>query len=274
MAATKMATTKMATTMMATTRWPGAQWRQGRAATPRGEAGGFTALHGTEEAGLVGGGESELGWLRRPGARRLEHREPEGYATEGPQTGWRRCDHGSDGGVEEWSLDNFFPKRDKKKEQSTWQRAGSGAGARAGRVMAPPRAGRGGEVGGRRGCKGASTKAVLMDENEWKESEQEEVDYRGLGVQAVQISEKEEDREKREDPGYNWEEGGGGGGSGVEKSPGPWNKTARVQARPASVIVTETPKPTMTSGVYQPTGATETPTRKTPQELLEIYSYT
>lgn len=59
-----------------------------------------------------------------------------------------------------------------------------------------------------------------MDENEWKESEQEEVDYRDLRVQAVQISEKEEDdSEKREDPGYNWEEGGGrgGGGSGCRK---------------------------------------------------------
>lgn len=49
-------------------------------------------------------------------------------------------------------------------------------------------------------------------------------------------SEKEEDdNEKREDPGDNWEEGGGGGG-GVEKSSGPWNKTAPVQAPPAPVI--------------------------------------
>lgn len=51
-------------------------------------------------------------------------------------------------------------------------------------------------------------------------------------------SEKEEDdNEKREDPGDNWEEGGGGGGGGgVEKSSGPWNKTAPVQAPPAPVI--------------------------------------
>lgn len=48
-------------------------------------------------------------------------------------------------------------------------------------------------------------------------------------------SEKEDDdNEKREDPGDNWEEGGGG--SGVEKSSGPWNKTAPVQAPPAPVI--------------------------------------
>ena len=49
-------------------------------------------------------------------------------------------------------------------------------------------------------------------------------------------SEKEEDdNEKRQDPGDNWEEGGGGGG-GMEKSSGPWNKTAPVQAPPAPVI--------------------------------------
>ncbi|KAK1332433.1 hypothetical protein QTO34_007109, partial [Cnephaeus nilssonii] len=85
-------------------------------------------------------------------------------------------------------------------------------------------------------------------------------------------SEKEEDdSEKREDPGDNWEEGGGGGG-GVEKSSGPWNKTAPVQAPPAPV--TETPEPAMTSGVYRPPGARLTTTRKTPQGPPEIYSDT
>nr|XP_008511141.1 PREDICTED: protein CDV3 homolog isoform X1 [Equus przewalskii]XP_008511142.1 PREDICTED: protein CDV3 homolog isoform X1 [Equus przewalskii] len=90
----------------------------------------------------------------------------------------------------------------------------------------------------------------------------------------MQISEKEEeDNEKREDPGDNWEEGGGGGG-GVEKSSGPWNKTAPVQAPPAPGIVTETPEPAMTSGVYRPPGARLTTTRKTPQGPPEIYSDT
>ncbi|XP_010597817.1 protein CDV3 homolog isoform X7 [Loxodonta africana] len=91
----------------------------------------------------------------------------------------------------------------------------------------------------------------------------------------MQISEKEEeDNEKREDPGDNWEEGGGGGGSGVEKSSGPWNRTAPVQAPPAAVIVTETPELAMTSGVYRPPGARLTTTRKTPQGPPEIYSDT
>ncbi|XP_008579350.1 PREDICTED: protein CDV3 homolog isoform X4 [Galeopterus variegatus] len=90
----------------------------------------------------------------------------------------------------------------------------------------------------------------------------------------MQISEKEEeDNEKREDPGDNWEEGGGGGGN-IEKSSGPWNRTAPVQASPAPVIVTETPEPAMTSGVYRPPGARLTTTRKTPQGPPEIYSDT
>ena len=62
------------------------------------------------------------------------------------------------------------------------------------------------------------------------------------GVSVIELtclfsnSEKEEDEnEKREDPGDNWEEGGGGGG-GVEKSSGPWNKTAPVQAPPAPAV--------------------------------------
>uniref|UniRef100_A0A673UT12 CDV3 homolog n=1 Tax=Suricata suricatta TaxID=37032 RepID=A0A673UT12_SURSU len=85
------------------------------------------------------------------------------------------------------------------------------------------------------------------------------------------IEKEEEDNEKREDPGENWEEGGGGGG-GVEKSLGPWNKTAPVQAPPAAVI--EAPEPAMTSGVYRPPGARLTTTRKTPQGPPEIYSDT
>ncbi|EHB08217.1 CDV3-like protein [Heterocephalus glaber] len=90
---------------------------------------------------------------------------------------------------------------------------------------------------------------------------------------AMQISEKEEDdNEKREDPGDNWEEGGGGGGT--EKSSGPWNKAALVQAPPAPVIVTETPETAMTSGVHRPPGARLTTTRKTPQGPPEIYSDT
>ncbi|XP_058150953.1 protein CDV3 homolog isoform X4 [Dasypus novemcinctus] len=188
--------------------------------------------------------------------------------------------------TEERSLDNFFAKRDKKKKKERSSRAAGAAGAAGGPggssgaagaagggAGAGARPGDGGTGAGAAGP-GAASKAVTKDEDEWKEFEQKEVDYSGLRVQAMQISEKEEDdNEKREDPGDNWEEGGGGGG-GVEKSSGPWNKTAVVQAPPAPVIVTETPEPAMTSGVYRPPGARLTTTRKTPQGPPEIYSDT
>ncbi|KAL6082047.1 hypothetical protein STEG23_003101 [Scotinomys teguina] len=115
----------------------------------------------------------------------------------------------------------------------------SGSGARSGDGGSSGSGARSGDGGSSRPGDGGSTgsggKAVTKDEDEWKEFEQKEVDYSGLRVQAMQISEKEDDdNEKREDPGDNWEEGGGG--SGVEKSSGPWNKTAPVQAPPAPVI--------------------------------------
>ncbi|XP_053785757.1 protein CDV3 homolog isoform X4 [Desmodus rotundus] len=187
--------------------------------------------------------------------------------------------------TEERSLDNFFAKRDKKKKKERSNRAASAAsaaGAAGGSSVAAGAAGSGAGAGARpadggtagAAGLGAATKAVTKDEDEWKEFEQKEVDYSGLRVQAMQISEKEEDdSEKREDPGDNWEEGGGGGG-GVEKSSGPWNKTAPVQAAPAPVTVTETPEPAMTSGVYRPPGARLTTTRKAPQGPPEIYSDT
>ena len=156
--------------------------------------------------------------------------------------------------TEERSLDNFFAKRDKKKkkERSNWAAsAASAAGGAGGSSGATGAAGGGAGAGTRPGDSGtagvgatgpgAATKVVTKEEDEWKEFEQKEVDYSGLRVQAMQISEKEEDKvEKREDPSDNWEEGGGGGG-GVEKSSGPWNKTAPVQAPPAPGVVTETP---------------------------------
>lgn len=154
--------------------------------------------------------------------------------------------------IEERSLDNFFAKRDKKKEQSSQaankkRDSGSlGSGARLGDG----------------GSTGLASKTITKDENEWKEFQQKEFNFSGLRVQTMQISEKEDDdNEKREDPEDNWEEGRGG--SGAEKSPGPWNKTAPVQAPPAPVTVTETPEPAVPSDVYRPPGARLTTTRTT-----------
>uniref|UniRef100_A0A8C9E1T1 Protein CDV3 homolog n=1 Tax=Phocoena sinus TaxID=42100 RepID=A0A8C9E1T1_PHOSS len=175
--------------------------------------------------------------------------------------------------MEERSLDNFFAKRDKKKKKERSNRAASAAGsagvaggssgaagAAGGGAGAGTRPGDGGTAGAGATGPGAATKVVTKDEDEWKEFEQKEVDYSGLRVQAMQIR---DESEKREDPGDNWEEGGGGGG-GVEKSSGPWNKTAPVQAPPAPVVC----------GVYRPPGARLTTTRKAPQGPPEIYSDT
>ncbi|XP_008632124.2 PREDICTED: protein CDV3 homolog isoform X1 [Corvus brachyrhynchos] len=116
----------------------------------------------------------------------------------------------------------------------------------------------------------------LQEEDDWKEFEQkEEIDYSGLRVQSMQISEKEDDEsEKREEPGDSWEETGGGGG-GVDRSSGPWNKSAPPPAPVVEPIVTETPEPVQTGGVYRPPGAREGGRpRRAQQGPPEIYSDT
>ncbi|XP_015473625.2 protein CDV3 homolog isoform X2 [Parus major] len=118
----------------------------------------------------------------------------------------------------------------------------------------------------------------LQEEDDWKEFEQkEEIDYSGLRVQSMQISEKEDDEsEKREEPGDSWEEtGGGGGGGGIDRSSGPWNKSAPAPAPVVEPIVTETPEPVQTGGVYRPPGAREGGRpRRAQQGPPEIYSDT
>ncbi|NXU35040.1 CDV3 protein, partial [Drymodes brunneopygia] len=114
-----------------------------------------------------------------------------------------------------------------------------------------------------------------QEEDDWKEFEQkEEIDYSGLRVQSMQISEKEDDEsEKREEPGDNWEETGGGGG--VDRSSGPWNKSAPAPAPVVEPIVTEAPEPAQTGGVYRPPGARESGRpRRAQQGPPEIYSDT
>ncbi|XP_030406991.1 protein CDV3 homolog isoform X3 [Gopherus evgoodei] len=177
--------------------------------------------------------------------------------------------------TEERSLDDFFAKRDKKKRREKGSRgaAATAAASSASSASSAPGGARPAEAGsGAAASTASSARAVVKEEDEWKEFEQkEEIDYSGLRVHSMQISEKEDDEgEKREEPGDNWEEAGGG----VEKASGPWNKTAPVQAPVAETIVTETPEPVQSSGVYRPPGARETRTRKAPQGPPEIYSDT
>ncbi|XP_065483349.1 protein CDV3 homolog isoform X1 [Caloenas nicobarica] len=183
--------------------------------------------------------------------------------------------------TEERSLDDFFAKRDKKKRK---EKSSRGAAAASGASNAVSNAaGAAASAGGTRQADGSgsgaaasntgSAKTVNKEEDDWKEFEQkEEVDYSGLRVQSMQISEKEDDEsEKREEPGDNWEETGGG----IDRSSGPWNKSAPAPAPVVEPIVTETPEPVQTGGVYRPPGAREGGRpRRAQQGPPEIYSDT
>ncbi|KAM6088615.1 protein CDV3 homolog isoform 2-T2 [Chlamydotis macqueenii] len=183
--------------------------------------------------------------------------------------------------TEERSLDDFFAKRDKKKRKEKSSRGAAAASSASN--AASNAAGAASAAGGTRPTDGSgsgaaasnsgSAKTATKEEDDWKEFEQkEEIDYSGLRVQSMQISEKEDDEsEKREEPGDNWEEAGGG----VDRSSGPWNKPAPAPAPVVEPIVTETPEPVQTGGVYRPPGAREGGRpRRAQQGPPEIYSDT
>uniref|UniRef100_A0A8C6YCG9 CDV3 homolog n=1 Tax=Naja naja TaxID=35670 RepID=A0A8C6YCG9_NAJNA len=181
--------------------------------------------------------------------------------------------------TEERSLDDFFAKRDKKKRK---EKSSRGSATAAPSSAASSNATAAGVTGGSRQAEGAhgaasnanaaagAAKAANKEEDDWKEFEQEEIiDYSGLRVQSMQISEKdEEESDKKEEPRDNSEEPAGS----VEKSSGPWNRSAPTQIPVAEII--ENPEPVQSSGVYRPPGAREGRTRKVPQGPPEIYSDT
>ncbi|XP_030908145.2 protein CDV3 homolog isoform X2 [Melopsittacus undulatus] len=182
--------------------------------------------------------------------------------------------------TEERSLDDFFARRDKKKRKEKSSRGAAAASNAA--------SGASGGAGGTRPADGSSSgaaasnagsaKTTTKEEDDWKEFEQkEEIDYSGLRVQSMQISEKEDEKdddesEKREDHGDHWEETGGGSG-GVDRSSGPWNKSAPAPAPVVEPVVTEAPEPVQTGGVYRPPGAREGGRpRRAQQGPPEIYN--
>ncbi|XP_069716141.1 protein CDV3 homolog isoform X1 [Phaenicophaeus curvirostris] len=190
--------------------------------------------------------------------------------------------------TEERSLDDFFAKRDKKKRKEKSNRAAAAAAAAAASSAsnaptnaASNAAATAAAAGGARQADGSGSGAAASnagsvkskEEDDWKEFEQkEEIDYSGLRVQSMQISEKEDDEsEKREETGDNWEETSGG----VDRSSGPWNKSAPAPAPVVEPIVTEPPEPVQTGGVYRPPGAREGGRpRRAQQGPPEIYSDT
>lgn len=168
----------------------------------------------------------------------------------------------------EKSLDDFFAKRDKKKKKEKGkgkETTNPGPAATAPTVLKKPKKEK------EKSAKNESQDAQIEKEDEeWKEFEQKEVDYSGLRLQALQITDEREEEE------YEKEEMGEDGEmilvSG-DKVSGPWNKSGAAPAPSTPVDDEEVPeaKPT---GVYRPPGARLTATKRTTQGPPEIFSDT
>ncbi|XP_077347648.1 protein CDV3 homolog [Lithobates pipiens] len=182
----------------------------------------------------------------------------------------------------ERSLDDFFAKRDKKKKKEKGSVAASSAAPSRGAARPPDGSqstlvslSSGGTKNVRKDKAGRSEaqerqQQEKKEDDEWKEFEQKEVDYSGLRLHSLQISNEKDDdeNEKKEEQGIDWEETGG---SGTDKAQGPWNKTA--PAQPTVNFVTEVAEPAQTSGgVYRPPAARVSTTTRKPQGPPEIYS--
>ncbi|XP_023259422.1 protein CDV3 homolog [Seriola lalandi dorsalis] len=108
-----------------------------------------------------------------------------------------------------------------------------------------------------------------QEDEEWKEFEQKEVDYSGLRLQALQISDEKEEEE------YEKEEVGEDGEiilvSG-DKVSGPWNKSGAAPPPPPPVEDEEVPE-AKPAGVYRPPGARLTTNKRShTQGPPEIFS--
>ncbi|XP_034428263.1 protein CDV3 homolog [Hippoglossus hippoglossus] len=156
----------------------------------------------------------------------------------------------------EKSLDDFFAKRDKKKKKEK----GKGKEPPPGLVSAM--------VKKTKREKSTSTKSENQDaqiekDEEWKEFEQKEVDYSGLRLQALQMSdEREEDEYEKEEVGEDGEIILVSG----DKVSGPWNKSGGGPPPAAAPIEEEEVPESKPSGVYRPPGARLTTTKRGPSQ--------
>ncbi|XP_034416037.1 protein CDV3 homolog isoform X2 [Cyclopterus lumpus] len=166
----------------------------------------------------------------------------------------------------EKSLDDFFAKRDKKKKKEKGKAKESVAGPTSGVIKKTKRE-------KEKTTKNDNQDTQIEKDEEWKEFEQKEVDYSGLRLQALQISDEKEEEE------YEKEEVGEDGEiilvSG-DKVSGPWNKSGATPTPAAAAPVEEVEEPeSKPSGVYRPPGARLTTTRRTAtQGPPEIFSDT
>uniref|UniRef100_A0A1A7X926 Carnitine deficiency-associated gene expressed in ventricle 3 n=1 Tax=Iconisemion striatum TaxID=60296 RepID=A0A1A7X926_9TELE len=168
----------------------------------------------------------------------------------------------------EKSLDDFFAKRDKKKKKEKGKGKEPAAGTTTSIVVKKTKREK------EKSTKSENQDAQLEKEDEeWKEFEQKEVDYSGLRLQALQLTdEKDEEEYEKEELGEDGEMILVSG----DKISGPWNKSGGAGPPPAASPVEEVEVPeSKPAGVYRPPGARLTPSRRGPtQGPPEIYSDT
>ncbi|KAK2859644.1 hypothetical protein Q5P01_004264 [Channa striata] len=165
----------------------------------------------------------------------------------------------------EKSLDDFFAKRDKKKKKEK----GKGKEVAAGPASSAMKKNKKEKE---KSAKNESQDAQIEKDEEWKEFEQKEVDYTGLRLQALQMSDEKEEEE------YEKEEVGEDGEiiliSG-DKVSGPWNKSGVAPPPPVALVEDVEVPEAKPSGVYRPPGARLPTTRRVQnQGPPEIFSDT
>ncbi|KAM3838008.1 protein CDV3 homolog [Diretmus argenteus] len=170
--------------------------------------------------------------------------------------------------VTEKSLDDFFAKRDKKKKKEKGGKTKEAAAAAGPMTAAMKKKQKEKEKSSKNENQDAQ---IEREDEEWKEFEQKEVDYSGLRLQALQISdEKEEDEYEKEEVGEDGEIILVSG----DKVSGPWNKSGAPPPPAAPVEEEEVPE-AKPAGVYRPPGARLTTTKRGPtQGPPEIFSDT
>lgn len=168
--------------------------------------------------------------------------------------------------VSEKSLDDFFAKRDKKKKKEKGKGKETTA-APTSMVLKKTKKEK------EKSTKNDNQDAQIEKEDEeWKEFELKEVDYSGLRLQALQITdEKEEEEYEKEEVGEDGEMILVSG----DKVSGPWNKS-NAAPPPAAPVVDDVEVPeAKPAGVYRPPGARLTTTKRTTnQGPPEIFSDT
>lgn len=165
----------------------------------------------------------------------------------------------------EKSLDDFFAKRDKKKKKEKGKGKESAAGPASAAVKKTKRE-------KEKSAKNENQDAQIEKDEEWKEFEQKEVDYSGLRLQALQISdEKEEEDYEKEEVGEDGEIILVSG----DKFSGPWNKSGAAPAPAAAPVEEEEVPESKPAGVYRPPGARLSTTKRVHNPgPPEIYSDT